>query len=122
MIIFELFLTAVLLLLILLVLRSSTLYTAYKILITLLLLVGIGFVYYPEGADRIAAFLGVRRGSDLVFYLSTVFLLFVALTSYTRARRMQQQIEALTRELAKLSARRKDDGDAHPGSGEEGRR
>ncbi len=122
MIIFELFLTAVLLLLILLVLRSSTLYTAYKILISLLLLVGIGFVYYPEGADRIAAFLGVRRGSDLVFYLSTVFLLFVALTSYTRARRMQQQIEALTRELAKLSARRKDDGDAHPGSGEEERR
>lgn len=122
MIIFELFLTAVLLLLILLVLRSSTLYTAYKILISLLLLVGIGFVYYPEGADRIAAFLGVRRGSDLVFYLSTVFLLFVALTSYTRARRMQQQIEALTRELAKLSARRKDDGDVHPGSGEEERR
>lgn len=122
MIIFELFLTAVLLLLILLVLRSSTLYTAYKILITLLLLVGIGFVYYPEGADRIAAFLGVRRGSDLVFYLSTVFLLFVALTSYTRARRMQQQIEALTRELAKLSARGNVEEGAHSGSGEEERR
>jgi len=115
-IIFELFLTAVLLLLILLVLRSSTLYAAYKVLISLLLLVGIGFVYYPEGADRIAAFLGVRRGSDLVFYLSTVFLLFVALTSYTRARRMQQQIEALTRELARLTARKHDDESTQPPS------
>ncbi len=54
-----------------------------KIVICLLLLIGIFFSFYPDLTTKIAHYLGVGRGTDLIFYLIILSFGYLALTYYT---------------------------------------
>lgn len=59
----------------------------------------------PEATARVARWLGIGRGADLVFYLAILAALFGFLTAFLRFRRLDSELTALTREIALLRAR-----------------
>jgi hypothetical protein len=67
------------------------------ILIFLFLFTGVLFVIFNEITDKIAHFLGISRGADMIFYLSILFLFFLILKLYARLRRLEQQITGIVR-------------------------
>jgi hypothetical protein len=62
--------------------------------------IGITFVAIPASSTRVANFLGVGRGTDLVFYLAVIGGLFVASNFYFRFKRQEQALIALARQSA----------------------
>jgi hypothetical protein len=71
-----------------------------------ILLLGLGgvFVVFPDLTTRIANFVGVGRGVDLINYLIEVGLLFVTIHYYSKFVHLQTQITTLTRAMALLRA------------------
>ena len=61
-------------------------------------------VIFPEETDKIANFVGVGRGVDLITYVIEVTVLFVLLHYYTKFVDLQRQVTELTREMAILKA------------------
>jgi hypothetical protein len=55
------------------------------------------FVLWPELTNRIAHWLGVGRGSDLVFYLSILIFWFVVLKLYARIRILEKMVTEVMR-------------------------
>jgi hypothetical protein len=70
------------------------------------LLLGLGgvFVIFPDLTTRIANFVGVGRGVDLINYLVEVGLLFVTIHYYAKFVHLQTQITTLTRTVTLLRA------------------
>lgn len=66
-------------------------------LIFLFLVTGIVFVMFNEITDKIAHFLGISRGADMIFYLGILFLFFLILKLYSRLRRIEQSLTELVR-------------------------
>ena len=64
------------------------------------LLLGIVFIALPDITTRIAKFLGVGRGADLIFYLAILFFAFVCLKLYERIRKLEQMLHKAVRERA----------------------
>ncbi|HTL36011.1 MAG TPA: DUF2304 domain-containing protein [Kofleriaceae bacterium] len=56
-------------------------------------------VLFPEQTDRIANFVGVGRGVDLITYVIEVTVLFVLLHYYTKFVELQRKLTDVTREL-----------------------
>jgi hypothetical protein len=56
------------------------------------------FVLYPSLTTRIANWLGVGRGTDLILYLSIVILVFVLLMMYSKIKKLEEIITMLTRD------------------------
>ena len=54
----------------------------------------------PNTTTTIANWIGIGRGADLVFYLTSFALMLFAALVYLKFRRMDDRISALTRELA----------------------
>lgn len=54
----------------------------------------------PRLTSIVASRIGIGRGSDLVFYLTSFALMFLAALVYLRFKRMDHQIAELTRALA----------------------
>ena len=67
------------------------------ILIFLFLATGIVFVMFNEITDKMAHFMGISRGADMIFYLSILFLFFLILKLYSRLRRVEQSLTELVR-------------------------
>jgi len=67
------------------------------ILILLFLVTGIIFVIFNEITDKMAHFLGISRGADMIFYLGILFLFFLILKLYTRLRRVEENLTELVR-------------------------
>ena len=67
------------------------------ILILLFLITGIVFVIFNEVTDKMAHFLGISRGADMIFYLGILFLFFLILKLYARLRRVEQNLTELVR-------------------------
>ena len=67
------------------------------LLIFLFLVTGILFVMFNEITDKIAHFLGISRGADMIFYLGILFLFFLILKLYSRMRRIEQSLTELVR-------------------------
>jgi small membrane protein len=67
------------------------------ILIFLFLVTGIVFVIFNEVTDKMAHFMGISRGADMIFYLSILFLFFLILKLYSRLRRVEQNLTELVR-------------------------
>lgn len=67
------------------------------LLIVLFMFIGVALVFFPDFANRLAHWLGVGRGADLVFYISILFLLFLVLKLYARIRRIEQQLTEIIR-------------------------
>lgn len=61
-------------------------------------------VVVPQETDRIAHFVGVGRGADLIIYLVIVAVLFVLLHYFSKFVELEQKVTQLTRELAILRA------------------
>jgi hypothetical protein len=75
-------------------LRSSLL---DLILILLFLVTGVVFVIFNEITDKMAHFLGISRGADMIFYLGILFLFFLILKLYARMRKVEQNLTELIR-------------------------
>lgn len=67
------------------------------ILILLFLITGIIFVMFNEITDKMAHFLGISRGADMIFYLGILFLFFLILKLYSRLRRVEENLTELVR-------------------------
>jgi len=71
-----------------------------------LVFIGIAFfAIFHKLADRVAAFVGVDRGADLMVYLSIMALLFLSFNLYLRQKQLQSELAVVVRELALLSQR-----------------
>ena len=67
------------------------------ILIGLFFALGVFFVLFPETTNKIAHWVGVSRGADLLFYSGILFLFFLILKLYSRLRRVEQKFTELVR-------------------------
>ena len=67
------------------------------ILIGLFFAAGIFFVLFPETTTKIANWVGVSRGADLLSYSAIMFLFFLILKVYSRLRRVEQKFTDLVR-------------------------
>lgn len=54
----------------------------------------------PELLVRVAHFLGIGRGADLVLYLSVIFTFAAFFITYLRFRRVDEQLTKIVRHLA----------------------
>jgi hypothetical protein len=69
-------------------------------LVLLVAAIGIALVVRPEEANRVAAWLGIGRGADLVLYCWLVCSLFVILYMYLRILDLEHMVTRVARELA----------------------
>lgn len=76
-------------------LRSSLL---DAILIFLFCLGAVFFILFPDTTTDIAQWMGVRRGINLVFYFTILFLFFLILKLYSRIRRLEKKFTDMVRE------------------------
>jgi len=76
-------------------LRSSLL---DAILIFLFCIAAVFFIIFPDTTTRIAQWMGVKRGINLVFYFITLFFFFLILKLYSRLRRLEKKFTELIRE------------------------
>lgn len=61
-------------------------------------------VLFPDQTDRVANYVGVGRGVDLITYVFEITALFVLIHYYTKFVELQRQLTELTREMAILRA------------------
>ena len=80
---------------------------------------GLGFILWPEITNRLAAFVGIGRGADLILYTSTLFFFFVCFNFFIRFKELEEHIGLLARELALQRPVREGD---PPGEASEDRR
>jgi hypothetical protein len=67
--------------------------------------IGMIFVVHPELTSKIATYLGIGRGADLVFYVVSLAGIAVVFNLHLRLRSYAEDISELTRSLAILSAK-----------------
>ena len=72
-------------------------------------LFGMALVLQPYWAQRAADLMGIGRGADLVLYLWTVASLLLLANLHFRMRAQSAVITTLTRELAILEARQRNE-------------
>src|SRR5207253_1589304 len=61
---------------------------------------GIVFILQPDLTTTIANVVGIGRGADLIFYLSTLFLFFLCFNYHVRFMALEEQLTRIVRELA----------------------
>ena len=57
-------------------------------------------ILFPETTSVAAQWLGIGRGTDLVFYLTSFAVMFLAALVYLKFKRLEDRIATLTTELA----------------------
>ena len=57
-------------------------------------------ILFPETTTVAAGWLGIGRGTDLVFYLTSFAVMFLAALVYLKFKRLEDRIATLTTELA----------------------
>lgn len=67
------------------------------ILIFLAMGTGIFFVLFPDYTTRLANWVGVGRGVDLLVYLGFLFMFFLIIKLYSRIRKMEQNFTEVVR-------------------------
>lgn len=71
----------------------------------LILALGAASVLFPDLTSWAASLVGVRRGSDLVFYTLTVVSLFVWASVYSRLHALEERYATVVQRLAIVEAR-----------------
>jgi len=66
----------------------------------LLLLVGAGAIVAPDETTRVARYLGIQRGADLLLYSSILAGLALSLFTFVRFRRLNRQTTLIVRQIA----------------------
>ena len=85
-----------------------------RIFFALFILAAVLSVLFPEWLSWVARLVGVGRGTDLLLYaLVVVFLVFV-FTQYRRNTAIQRQLTLLSRRVALLDAREREEADTRP--------
>ena len=74
-----------------------------------LFLLGAVTVVHPALLSRVAAFVGVGRGTDLLLYVFVVTSLFVWLGLYRRLHELENKVVMLASDLANAEAVRRED-------------
>ncbi len=82
-------------------LRSSLL---DAILIFLFFAGAVFFILFPDTTTDIAQWMGVKRGINLVFYVTILFLFFLILKLYSRIRRLEKKFTEMVSEKSIHSA------------------
>ena len=77
--------------------------------ISVVALTGIYLVLFPEHTNRLAHFVGVGRGADLVLYCWLVISIIVSMNLQLQILQLQRLITELAREIALQGARRSAD-------------
>jgi hypothetical protein len=67
-------------------------------------LAGVYFVWVPSDSTRLAEFVGIGRGADLIIYLWICISLVVLLNLHLKLRRQQETITKLARTIALQNA------------------
>lgn len=81
--------------------RGRTEAKAFRRIAFMGLIIGvIGAVLFPDIITDIANKLGIGRGADLIFYISTVGLLYVSISVYLKFGDMDRRITQLARQVA----------------------
>ena len=86
-------------------------------------LAGLYFVWFPTHSTRVAEFVGVGRGVDLILYVWVCISLIVLLNLHLKLRTQHELITALARHLALASVKTRDDAsitDPRPADRDEG--
>lgn len=86
--------------------RSGRLLRWQAATIALVWLMAALLIAVPESSNIIAGWLGIGRGSDLIFYLALIFGLQAAVFFYNRYRRLEGLVTELVRREALQHARR----------------
>ena len=71
-----------------------------RLLLLALVLLAVTSILVPQVVTRVAEWLGVGRGTDLVLYGTVVALLGFMASSYRRSRALEARLAQLTRQLA----------------------
>jgi small membrane protein len=79
-----------------------------KMILLILLITGGVFVINPELTNKMARWVGVGRGADLLLYLSIVGFSFLFILFYSKIRRMEYTLTELTRNQALLEQQLKE--------------
>jgi len=79
---------------------------------SMLWLVGLVASFWPQSTTTVANVLGIRRGTDLLLYCTTLLALGGLFMLYVKLRRVRRDLTVLTRHLAVLDAQARDDDDA----------
>ncbi len=66
---------------------------------------GLYLVWFPGHANALAAFVGVGRGADLIFYCWVVLSLLLAFNIRMKFRRLEREITKVARHVAIANAR-----------------
>jgi hypothetical protein len=66
---------------------------------------GVLLLIFPTFAEKLALVLNVGRGADVIIYFAIVSGMFISANFYFRFKRDEQQIIALVRAVAMLSAK-----------------
>ena len=67
---------------------------------TVFWLLGAGLVLFPEITQRVARFVGIGRGVDLVIYISLTLLFFGLFYVLVRLERLERDVTKITRKMA----------------------
>ncbi len=70
----------------------------------------------PDLVVRVANFLGIGRGADLVLYLSILFMFVAFFVTYLRFRRVDEQLTKLVRHMAIRDAETQHEGGEEQGN------
>jgi hypothetical protein len=85
--------------------RSYSVRAWIKILTILFAALAVIVILSPHTSDRIARFVGVGRGSDLLLYVVSLSFIFVILNLYNSNKEEERKFVALARKLALLEAK-----------------
>jgi hypothetical protein len=70
------------------------------LLLLFLIAAALTFIFFPDITNRLAHYMGVGRGADLIFYTSILIFWFVILKLYARIRKLEQIITIVIRKEA----------------------
>jgi hypothetical protein len=91
-------------------------HTGDRLVMLAVLAAGLAMVAFPDDTSRLAALLGVGRGSDLVLYLGLLGLSYAGLLLYLRQRQVMSDITEIAR-LYAIDHRRSPAGGLAPSGG-----
>lgn len=100
----QLFLTALLLVILLYAWSMFRLAPAVGLLAMVAAYAGLYFVWLPAHATRLAAFAGIGRGVDLIVYTWVVISFIIVLNLHLKLRAQMELITVLARRIAIMNA------------------
>lgn len=83
--------------------NSGAKVSAYKrILAVIIVVIGIFFTFNPDKADKIARFVGISRGADLLFYLGLFVLVYSLISEYLFKKKYTVERSKIIRQVSLL--------------------